>query len=234
MCTLSRCLVHAMPPQSTKIEHLPRYASAILRERYLAGTFSVVTQWSLGFRCSAGVPWPSSVGVADMWHILTLHLRLACSCRANTRCHVPVAYIWLCPCGSHVRYLAFQSASRMELQHVFPWKRFHQCASALLWSQSMAWLLEVQSVAPRAIHCRWLWSDSEGCRPFCLPSADYLSVAVRNRTNSCFHFCHCWAVFPSLFGRKFAGGLNSIFAKARLLTPCYVPGIWYLLQLVKK
>ena len=44
MCTLSRCLVHAMPPQSTKIKHLPKDASAILRERYLAGTFSVVTQ----------------------------------------------------------------------------------------------------------------------------------------------------------------------------------------------
>ena len=43
MCTLSRCLVHAMPPQSTKIEHLPRDASAILRERYLVGTFSGVT-----------------------------------------------------------------------------------------------------------------------------------------------------------------------------------------------
>ena len=42
--TFSRCLVHAMPPQSTKIEHLPRDASAILRERYLAGTFSVTTQ----------------------------------------------------------------------------------------------------------------------------------------------------------------------------------------------
>ena len=44
LCTLSRCLVHAMSPKSTKIEHLPRDASAILRERYLAGTFSVVTQ----------------------------------------------------------------------------------------------------------------------------------------------------------------------------------------------
>ena len=43
LCTLSRCLVHAMPPESTKIEHLPRDASAILREQYLAGTFSVVT-----------------------------------------------------------------------------------------------------------------------------------------------------------------------------------------------
>ena len=48
MWTLSRCLVHAMPPHSTKIEHLPRDASAILRERYLAGTFSVVTQWHRG------------------------------------------------------------------------------------------------------------------------------------------------------------------------------------------
>ena len=47
MCTLSLCLVHAMPPQSTKIEHLPRDASAILRERYLTGTFSVVTQCPL-------------------------------------------------------------------------------------------------------------------------------------------------------------------------------------------
>ena len=35
-----------MPPQSPKIDHLPSDASAILRERYLAGTFSVVTQWS--------------------------------------------------------------------------------------------------------------------------------------------------------------------------------------------
>ena len=34
-----------MPPQSQKIGHLPSDASAILRERYLAGTFSVVTQW---------------------------------------------------------------------------------------------------------------------------------------------------------------------------------------------
>ena len=38
-------VVHAMPPQSTKIEHLSRDAPAILRERYLAGTFSVTTQW---------------------------------------------------------------------------------------------------------------------------------------------------------------------------------------------
>ena len=36
-----------MPPQSMKIDHLPSDASAILRERYLAGTFSVVTQWTL-------------------------------------------------------------------------------------------------------------------------------------------------------------------------------------------
>ena len=43
--TFSHCLVHAMPPQSLKIDHLPSDASAILRERYLAGTFSVVTQW---------------------------------------------------------------------------------------------------------------------------------------------------------------------------------------------
>ena len=45
LCTLMQCLVHAMPPQSLKIDHLPSDASAILRERYLAGTFSVVTQW---------------------------------------------------------------------------------------------------------------------------------------------------------------------------------------------
>ena len=44
-CTPGRCHVHAMPHQSTKIGHLPRDASAILRERYLAGTFSVTTQW---------------------------------------------------------------------------------------------------------------------------------------------------------------------------------------------
>ena len=37
-----------MPPQSLKIDHLPSDASAILRERYLAGTFSVVTQWFCG------------------------------------------------------------------------------------------------------------------------------------------------------------------------------------------
>ena len=35
---------HSTSTQSTKIEHLPRDASAILRERYLASTFSVVTQ----------------------------------------------------------------------------------------------------------------------------------------------------------------------------------------------
>ena len=45
ICTFSHCLVHGMPPQSPKIDHLPSDASAILRERYLAGTFSVVTQW---------------------------------------------------------------------------------------------------------------------------------------------------------------------------------------------
>ena len=45
LCTLIQCLVIAMPPQSLKIDHLPSDASAILRERYLAGTFSVVTQW---------------------------------------------------------------------------------------------------------------------------------------------------------------------------------------------
>ena len=44
-CKFTHCLVHAMPPQSPKIDHLPSDASAILRERYLAGTFSVVTQW---------------------------------------------------------------------------------------------------------------------------------------------------------------------------------------------
>ena len=44
LCTLSQCLVLAMPPQSLKIDHLPSDVSAILRERYLAGTFSVVTQ----------------------------------------------------------------------------------------------------------------------------------------------------------------------------------------------
>ena len=49
---LSRCLVHAMPPEQTKIEHLPRDASAILRERYLAGTFSVVTQCKLASSCA--------------------------------------------------------------------------------------------------------------------------------------------------------------------------------------
>ena len=37
-----------MPLQPTKIEHLPRDASAILRERYLAGSFSVVTQCFMG------------------------------------------------------------------------------------------------------------------------------------------------------------------------------------------
>ena len=41
--------------ETAKIEHLPRDASAILRERYLAGTFSVVTQWTVG-RLSARVP----------------------------------------------------------------------------------------------------------------------------------------------------------------------------------
>ena len=45
LCTLIQCLMLAMPPQSLKIDHLPSDASAILRERYLAGTFSVVTQW---------------------------------------------------------------------------------------------------------------------------------------------------------------------------------------------
>ena len=45
ICTFSHCLVHSMPPQSPKIEHLPSDASAILGERYLAGTFSVVPQW---------------------------------------------------------------------------------------------------------------------------------------------------------------------------------------------
>ena len=44
LCTLIQCLVLAMPPQSLKIDRLPSDASAILRERYLAGTFSVVTQ----------------------------------------------------------------------------------------------------------------------------------------------------------------------------------------------
>ena len=34
-----------MPPHSPKIDHLPSDASAIFGERYLAGTFSVVTQW---------------------------------------------------------------------------------------------------------------------------------------------------------------------------------------------
>ena len=43
LCTLSRCLVHVMSPQWTKIEHLPRDSSAILRERYLADTISVTT-----------------------------------------------------------------------------------------------------------------------------------------------------------------------------------------------
>ena len=47
LCTLIQCLVLAMPPQSLKIDHLPSDASAILREGYLAGTFSVVTQWLL-------------------------------------------------------------------------------------------------------------------------------------------------------------------------------------------
>ena len=60
MCTLSRCLVHAMPPQSTKIEHLPRDTSAILRERYLAGTFSVVTQ------CTWVLPAPDGPHVGPM------------------------------------------------------------------------------------------------------------------------------------------------------------------------
>ena len=51
--SLSRCLVHAMPPQSTKIGHLPRGASAILRERYLVVTFSVTTEWlrTSGYWC---------------------------------------------------------------------------------------------------------------------------------------------------------------------------------------
>ena len=69
---------------------------------------------------------------------------------------------------------------------------------------------------------------------FSLTVIDCLSVAVRNRSNSCFHSCHCWAVFPPSFDRKFAGGLNSILARARFLTPCYILGISYLLQLVKK
>ena len=49
LCTLIQCLVIAMPPQSLKIDHLPSDASAILRERYLASTFSVVTQCWLCF-----------------------------------------------------------------------------------------------------------------------------------------------------------------------------------------
>ena len=54
LCTLIECLVLAMPPQSLKIDHLPGDASAILRERYFAGTFSVVTQWVLGGEESRG------------------------------------------------------------------------------------------------------------------------------------------------------------------------------------
>ena len=47
LCTLIQCLVLAMPPQSLKIDHLPSDASAILGERYLAGTFSVVPQCNM-------------------------------------------------------------------------------------------------------------------------------------------------------------------------------------------
>ena len=74
MCTLSRCLVHAMPPQLTKIEHLSRDASAILRERYLAGTFSVVTQWVLDnlfiyiiYVHSHIYEWSSQWGLYSVW-----------------------------------------------------------------------------------------------------------------------------------------------------------------------
>ena len=67
MCTLSHCLVHAIPPQSTKIEHLPKDASAILRERYLAGTFSVVTQWSLAFFITGAVSIPMFGQSLDLW-----------------------------------------------------------------------------------------------------------------------------------------------------------------------
>ena len=74
MCTLSLCLVHAMPPQSTKIEHLPSDASAILRERYLAGTLSVVTQWRIKL---------SNAGDCYLWNI-TSDILLDGSCMDMT------------------------------------------------------------------------------------------------------------------------------------------------------
>ena len=87
LCALIQCLVLAMPPQSLKIDHLPSDASAILRERYLAGTFSVVTQWQISCvrlylclnktRTSIGSFWPFLIDFVvwdDYW--LTDHPEL--------------------------------------------------------------------------------------------------------------------------------------------------------------
>ena len=61
---------------------------------------------------------------------------------------------------------------------------------------------------------------------FCLPVAASLSVAVKYNSNSCFQSVHCWAVFPSLLGRKLLGGLNSIFV-VRPITSTSEAWAWY-------
>ena len=107
ICTFSHCLVHAIPPQSPKIGHLPSDASAILRERYLAGTFSVVTQYH------QATSWRSNSFDLHAWclpHWMSLGTDVTCLERRDANehlhqlwlnaTHIDHIALWIC----HIRY----------------------------------------------------------------------------------------------------------------------------------